>query len=125
MTVIVIACMCCFRRDGLGGQDRDIVPASRRRGERAVRRHRSRPNVYNQTTEFVYMGGAISADWRGEESVEVARRLQRPWACFGRYKMRIYNRLGLRLLLKVRMPRAEVVEPLLYGCATRNPSKID
>ena len=42
--------------------------------------------VYKQTLEFVYLGGAISADWT-RRSVEVARRLQRAWACFGRYKM--------------------------------------
>ena len=47
--------------------------------------------VYKQTVEFVYMGGAISADW-DLRSVEVTRRIQRAWACFGRYKMEIYDR---------------------------------
>ena len=37
-----------------------------------------------QTAEFVYLGGAISADW-DLRSVEVTRRIQRAWACFGRY----------------------------------------
>ena len=42
--------------------------------------------VYKQTVEFVYLGGAISADW-DLRSVEVTRRIQRAWACFGRYKI--------------------------------------
>ena len=46
--------------------------------------------VYKQTVEFVYLGGAISADW-DLRSVEVTRRIQRAWACFGRYKTEIYE----------------------------------
>ena len=80
--------------------------------------------VYKQTLEFVYLGGAISADWT-RRSVEVTRRLQRAWACFGRYKMEIYDRPGVRLRLKVRMLKAEVIETLLYGCVTWSPSKAD
>ena len=41
--------------------------------------------VYKQTVEFVYLGGGISADW-DLGSVEVLRRIQRAWACFGWYK---------------------------------------
>ena len=48
--------------------------------------------VYKQTVDFVHLGGAISADW-DLRSVEVTRRIQRAWACFGRYKMEIYDRL--------------------------------
>ena len=46
--------------------------------------------VYKQTVEFVYLGGAFSADW-DLRSVEVTRRIQRAWACFGRYKTEIYE----------------------------------
>ena len=45
--------------------------------------------VYKQTVEVVYFGGAISADW-DLKSVEVTRRIQGAWACFGRYKVEIY-----------------------------------
>ena len=38
--------------------------------------------VHKQTIEFVYLGGAITAD-RGL-SFEITRRLQRTWACFQR-----------------------------------------
>ena len=50
-----------------------------------------------------------------ELSIEVTRHLQRAWACFQRYKMEIYDRPGVRLRLKVRLLKAEVVETLLYG----------
>ena len=78
--------------------------------------------VYKQTVEFVYLGGAISADW-DLRSVEVTRRIQRAWACFGRYKMEIYDRPSVRSRLKVWMLKAEVLETLLYGYVTWNPSK--
>ena len=48
--------------------------------------------AYKQTVEFVYLGGAISADWDLRKSVEVTRRIQRAWACFGRCKTEIYDR---------------------------------
>ena len=78
--------------------------------------------VYKQTIKFVYLGGAISAGW-DLRSVEIARRIQRAWACSGRYKMEICDRPSVRLRLKVRMLRAEVMETPLYGCVTWSPSK--
>ena len=51
--------------------------------------------VYKQTIEFVYLGGAITAD--RDLSIEIKRRLQRAWACFQLYKMEIYDRPGVRL----------------------------
>ena len=53
--------------------------------------------VYKQTVEFVYLGGAITAD--RDITIEITRRLQRAWACFQRYKMEIYDRPGVRLRL--------------------------
>ena len=74
---------------------------------------------YEQTVEPVYLGGAINSKW--ESSVEVTRRLQRAArVCFGRYNV---YRLGLRLRLKVRMLKVEVIETLLYGCITWSPNK--
>ena len=77
--------------------------------------------VYKQTIEFVYLGGAITAD--RDLSIEITRGLQRAWACFQRYKMEIYDRPGVCLRLKVRLLKAEVVEALLYGCMTWSPKK--
>ena len=79
--------------------------------------------VYKQTIEFVYLGGAITAD--RDLSIEIPRRLQRAWACFQRYKMEIYDRPGVRSRLKVRLLKAEVVETLLYGCMTWSSNKPD
>ena len=79
--------------------------------------------VYKQTIGLVYIGGAITAD--RDLSIERMRRLQRAWACFQRYKMEIYDRPGVRLRLKVRLLKAEVVEALIYGCITWNPKKPD
>ena len=72
--------------------------------------------VYEQTIQFVYLGEAITAD--RDLSIEITRRLQRAWACFERYKMDTYDRPGVRLRLKVRLLKPEVVETLLYGCVT-------
>ena len=72
--------------------------------------------VYKHTIEFVYLGRATTAD--RDLSIEMKRRLQRAWACFQRYKMEIYDRPGVRLQLKVRLLKAEVVETLLYGYTT-------
>ncbi|CAN0411348.1 unnamed protein product, partial [Laminaria digitata] len=66
----------------------------------------------NIQTEFVCLDGAISADCT-RRSVEVTRRLQKAWACFGRYKMEIYDHQGVRLRLKVQMLKAEVIGTLL------------
>ena len=79
--------------------------------------------VYRQTIEFVYLGGAITAD--RDLTIKVTRRLQRAWACFQRYKMETYDRPGVRLRLKVRLLKAEVVETLLYCCMTWSPKKPD
>ena len=79
--------------------------------------------VYKQTIEFVYLGGAITAD--RDLSIEITRRVQRSWACFQRYKMEIHDRPGVRSRLNVRLLKAEVVETLLYGCMTWSPNKPD
>ena len=79
--------------------------------------------VNKQTIEFVHLGGAITAD--RDLSIDITRRLQRAWACFQRYNMEIYDRPGVRLRLKVRLLKAEVVETLRYGCMTWSPKKPD
>ena len=39
--------------------------------------------------------------------------------------MEIHDRLGMRLRLKMRTLKAEVIETLLYGCVTWSPNKFD
>ena len=79
--------------------------------------------VCKQTIQFVYSAEAITAD--RDLGIEITRRLQRSWACFQRYKMEIYDRPGVRLRLKVRLLKAEVVETLLYGCMTWSAKRPD
>ena len=67
--------------------------------------------LYKQTIEFVYLGGAISA--HRDLSIEITRRLQRARACCQRYKMEIYDHPGVRLRLKVLLLKAEVIKTLL------------
>ena len=52
-------------------------------------------------------------------SGEIDRRIRAGWMGFKRYKRELYDRPKASLLpLKARMVRSEVVEVLLYGCAT-------
>ena len=69
----------------------------------------------------MYLGGAITAD--KDLSIGITWRLQRAWAYFQRHKMEIYYRPGVRLRLKVRLLKAEVVETLLHRCMTWSPNK--
>ena len=52
-------------------------------------------------------------------SDEIDRRIRAGWMGSKRYKRELYDRPKASLLpLKARMVRSEVVEALLYGCAT-------
>ena len=85
LTVIVTNCVCRVRADGIGGQDGDRVPENERWGHVPFT-DTAAGQVYKQTVEFVYLGGAISAG-RDLRNVEVALRIQTAWAGFGRYRM--------------------------------------
>ena len=94
------------------------------RGEGSCGSQSMRPARYTkQTIEFVYLGGAITP--HRDLGIELTRRLQRTWGWFKRYNMEIYDRPCVRLQLKVRSLKAEVVETLLYDCMTWNPNKPD
>ena len=54
----------------------------------------------------------------------MTRRLQRAWACFQLYTVEIYDRPGVRLRLKVRLLKADMVETM-PGCMTWSPNKLD
>ena len=60
---------------------------------------------YKQTTEFVYLGGDISES--ADLDIEIKRN-----------SSQLYHRRNARLSLKTRLFKAEVMEPVLYGCAT-------
>ena len=69
-----------------------------------------------QTVEFVYLDGAIreSADL----DTEMKRRIGAAWASVRKYSSQLYDRRNARLSLKIRLFKAEVIEAMLYRCAT-------
>ena len=77
--------------------------------------------VYNQTNEFVYLGGNVNHNV--DLSIEVDRRICNAWCSFWKYNLELYDRPSAPLKLKIRMVRAEVLETMLYGCITWSPRK--
>ena len=75
--------------------------------------------VYNQTNEFVYLGGNVNHN--ADLSIEVNRRMRNAWCSFRKYTLELYDRPSAPLELKIRMLRAEVLETMLYGCVTWSP----
>ena len=75
--------------------------------------------VYNQTNEFVYLGGNVNHS--GDLSIEVNRRIRNAWCSFRKYTLELDDRPSAPLELKIRMPRAEVLETMLYSCITWSP----
>ena len=76
--------------------------------------------VYNQTNEFVYLGGNVNQN--DDLSIEVDRRVRNAWCSFRKYTLELlYDRPSAPLELKIRMLRAEVLETMLHGCVTWSP----
>ena len=70
--------------------------------------------VYNQTYEFVYLGGNVNHN--ANLSIEVDRRIRNAWCSFRKYTLELYDRPSAPLEYKIRILRAE-----LYGCVTCSP----
>ena len=75
--------------------------------------------VYNQTNEFVYLGGNVNHN--ADLSIEVDRCTRNAWCSFRKYTLELYDRPSAPLELKIRMIRAEVLETMLYGCVMWSP----
>ena len=75
--------------------------------------------VYNQTNEFVYLGGNVN--YNADLSIEVDRHIRNAWCSFWKYILELYDRPSAPLELKIRMLRAEILETMLYGCVTWSP----
>ena len=75
--------------------------------------------VYNQTNEFMYLGG--NANLNADLSIEVDPRIRNAWCSFRKHTLELYDRPSAPLELKTRMLRAEVLETMLYGCVTWSP----
>ena len=67
---------------------------------------------YNQTNEFIYLGGNVNHN--ADLSIEVDRRICNAWCSFRKYTLELYDRPIAPLELKIRMLRAEVLETTLY-----------
>ena len=72
--------------------------------------------VYNQTNEFVYLGGNVNHN--ADLSIEVDRRIRNAWCSFRKYTLELYDRPSAPVELKIRVLRPKVLETMLYGCAT-------
>ena len=72
--------------------------------------------MYNQTNEFVYLGGNVNHN--AELSIEIDRRIHNAWCSFRKYTLELYDRPSAPLKLKIRRLRVEVLEKMLYGCVT-------
>ena len=75
--------------------------------------------VYNQSNEFVYLGGNVNHN--ADLSIEVDRRIRNAWCSFRKYTLELYDRPSAPLGLKIRTLRAEVLEIILYGCVMWSP----
>ena len=64
----------------------------------------------------MYFGGAISES--ANLDTEIKRRIGAAWASVRKYSSQLYDRRNARLSLKTRLFRTEVMEAMLYGCAT-------
>ena len=72
--------------------------------------------MYNQTNDFVYLGGNVNHN--ADLSIEVDRRIRNAWYSFRKYTLKLYDRPRAPLELKIRTLRAEVLETMLYDCVT-------
>ena len=72
--------------------------------------------MYNQTNEFVYLGGNVNNN--ADLSIEVDWRIRNAWCSFRKYTLELYDRPSALLELNIRMLRIEVLETMLYDCVT-------
>ena len=75
--------------------------------------------VYNQTNDFVFLGGNVNHN--ANLSIEVDRGIRNAWCSFRKFTLELYDRPSAPLELKTRVLRAEILETLLYGCVTWSP----
>ena len=73
---------------------------------------------YAQTAQFRYLGGLVNED--GELTQEINHRSRAAWACIRRFFRELFDRPRAPWRLKVRLFRAEAMEPY-YTDALRAP----
>ena len=60
--------------------------------------------VYNQTNEFVHLGGSVNHN--ADLSIEVDRRIHNAWCSFRKYTLELYDRSSSPFEVKIWMFRA-------------------
>ena len=75
--------------------------------------------VYNQTNEFVYLGGNVNHN--ADLSIEIDRRIRNTWCSFRKYTLELYDQPSVPLELKIWLLRAELLETMLHNCVTWSP----
>ena len=65
----------------------------------------------------MYLGCAISES--ADLDIETKHRIGAAWASIRKYSSQFYDQRNARLLFKIRLFKAEVMDAMLYGCATR------
>ena len=71
---------------------------------------------YGQATQCIYVGGLFNTS--ADVMPEMKRRVRLAWGCYKRFQRELYNVEAAPFTLKVYMIKAEVLETLLYACAT-------
>ena len=71
---------------------------------------------YRQVESFLYLGGRISSI--GDITPEIHSRIGQAWACFHKYSRAVYDNRYIDLTTKINLLKTEVIEVMLYGCAT-------
>ena len=64
----------------------------------------------------MYLGGAISES--ADLDTKIKNRIGAAWASVRRYSSQMYDRRNARLSLKIKLFKAEVMEAMMYRCAT-------
>ena len=68
------------------------------------------------TMQFLFLGGLINAN--ADIMPEIKRRIRLAWACYDRFNCELYDMEDAPFMLKVRLPKIEVMETLPYGRTT-------
>ena len=71
---------------------------------------------YKQATQLIYLGGPLNTS--ADIMPEIKLRIRLARGCYKRFQREVYDVEAAPFRLKVRMLKAEVMETLLYECAT-------
>ena len=114
MEVIAVVCAAFGLTESEAKTEIMCLPAKRMPESTATFSVEAAGQVYNQTYEFVYLGGNVNHN--ADLSIEVDRRIRKAWCSFRKYTLELYDRPSAPLKYKIRILRAE-----LYGCVTCSP----